>query len=55
MPYERVWGLLVDGAFEPGPRATASSVALPLRTGDVRVDLQAGLAALGADVAAAAS
>ena len=45
VPYERVWGLLVDGAFEPG-LSVAEPVMLPLRTGDVRVDLQAALATL---------
>ena len=47
VPYERVWGLLVDGAFDPG-LTPAAPVVLPLRTGDVRVDLQAALATLGA-------
>jgi citrate synthase len=47
VPYEQVWGLLVDGQFEPGLGAP-SAESLPLRSGDVRVDLQAGLAALGA-------
>jgi citrate synthase len=45
VPYERVWGLLVDGAFEPG-LAFEEHVELPLRTGSVRVDLQTALAAL---------
>ena len=47
VPFERVWGLLVDGAFEPG-LACGEQERLPLRTGDVRVDLQAALAAMGA-------
>ena len=47
VPYERVWGLLVDGSFEPG-LAPGEHVELPLRTGDVRVDLQAALATLAA-------
>lgn len=47
LPYEHVWGLLVDGTFEPG-LALGETVALPLRTGDVRVDLQAALATLKA-------
>jgi citrate synthase len=47
VPYERVWGLLVDGVFEPG-LALDEQVELPLRSGDVRVDLQAALATLGA-------
>ncbi|RKS68548.1 citrate synthase [Motilibacter peucedani] len=47
VPFERVWGLLVDGGFEPGlPHADGGE--LPVRTGDVRVDVQASLAALGA-------
>jgi citrate synthase len=44
--YEKVWGLLVDGTFEPG-LAPAVPHALTVRTGDHRVDLQAGLAMLG--------
>jgi citrate synthase len=47
VPYEQVWGLLVDGTFEPG-LALGEHVELPLRSGDVRVDLQAALATLGA-------
>jgi citrate synthase len=42
-----VWGLLVDDAFSPGLPA-AEGVPLPFRTGDVRVDVQSGVAALGA-------
>ena len=42
-----VWGLLVDNAFRPG-LPPAGDLALPLRTGDVRVDAQSGVAALGA-------
>src|SRR5690242_10248488 len=42
-----VWGLLVDDAFRPGLPA-AEPVDLPARTGDVRVDVQSGVAALGA-------
>jgi citrate synthase len=42
-----VWGLLVDGAFQPGLPA-AEEMELPVRTGDVRVDAQSGVAALGA-------
>jgi citrate synthase len=47
VPYERVWGLLVDGAFEPG-LAPAEPRALPARSDDPRVALQAALAQLGA-------
>jgi citrate synthase len=43
--YEKVWGLLVDGAFEPGlPPAVPHPLAV--RTTDPRTDLQAALAML---------
>jgi citrate synthase len=43
--YEKVWGLLVDGAFDPGlPPAIPHPLAV--RTGDPRTDLQASLAML---------
>jgi len=45
VPYERVWGLLVDGDLEPG-LAPAEPLELPVRSGDHRVDVQAGLAML---------
>ena len=42
VPYEKVWGLLVDGRYEPGlPPAQAHP--LSVRTGDPRVDLQSAL------------
>jgi citrate synthase len=45
-PFESVWGLLVDGSFEPGmPRA--ETIELRDRSGSVMADLQAGLATLG--------
>jgi citrate synthase len=45
VPYEKVWGLLVDGSFEKGlPPAVPH--ALTVRTGDPRTDLQASLAML---------
>src|SRR5579863_1686307 len=47
VPFERVWGLLVDASFDPG-LAFRERTGLPLRTGDIRVDLQAALAAMGA-------
>ena len=47
MAYERVWGLLVDGAFEPGLEPGAP-VSLPVHSGDARVDLQAALALFAA-------
>jgi citrate synthase len=47
VPYERVWGLLVDGSFEPGlPPAVPHPLAV--RSGDPRVDVQSALAMLGA-------
>ena len=46
VPYEKVWGLLVDGSFDPGlPPAVPHP--LTVRTGDPRVDLQAALTMLG--------
>jgi citrate synthase len=46
VPYEQVWGLLVDDSFEPGmPRA--EDVELPARTGSAMADLQAATTALG--------
>jgi citrate synthase len=45
VPYEKVWGLLVDGRFEPGlPPAEPHS--LTVRSGDPRVDVQSALAML---------
>src|SRR5579871_3377321 len=44
--FEEVWGLLVDGSFEPGmPRAERIELQDP--SGSVMADLQAGLATLG--------
>src|SRR5918994_3281256 len=43
--FEKVWGLLVDGAFEPG-MPPAEPHPLTVRTGDPRVDLQSALAML---------
>ncbi len=45
--FGNVWGLLVDNAFSPG-LPPAEHQPLPVRTGDVRVDAQSGVAALGA-------
>ncbi len=45
--FEHVWGLLVDNAFFPG-LPSAEPMDLPVSTGDVRVDAQSGVAALGA-------
>ncbi|WP_152202762.1 citrate/2-methylcitrate synthase [Georgenia thermotolerans] len=44
-PFERVWGLLVDGAPTPG-LPPAEPFNLPVRTGDVRVDVMSALAQL---------
>ncbi len=44
-PYEQVWGLLVDGAVEPGLEPGPSDP-LPLRTGNITADIQAGVAAV---------
>jgi len=47
VPYERVWGLLVDESFEPG-LPPAAPHPLSVRSGDPRVDVQSALATLGA-------
>ncbi len=45
VPFEKVWGLLVDGSYEPG-MPPAEPHPLAVRTGDPRVDLQSALAML---------
>ena len=45
VPFEHVWGLLVDNAYEPG-LPPAEPHPLAVRTGDPRVDLQSALAML---------
>jgi citrate synthase len=45
VPFEKVWGLLVDGTFEPG-MPPAEPHPLAVRTGDPRADLQGALAVL---------
>ncbi len=45
VPFEQVWGLLVDGSFLPG-LPPAEPYPLTIRTGDPRVDVQAALAML---------
>jgi citrate synthase len=45
--FGHVWGLLVDNAFDPG-LPSAEPMDLPVSTGDVRVDAQSSVAALGA-------
>jgi citrate synthase len=46
VPFEQVWGLLVDGRFEPG-LPPAEPHPLHFRSGDPRVDVQSALALLG--------
>jgi citrate synthase len=45
VPYEQVWGLLVDGTYEPG-LPPAEPHPLMVRSGNARVDVQAALAML---------
>jgi citrate synthase len=45
VPFEQVWGLLVDGAYKPG-LPPAEPHPLSVRSGDPRVDVQAALAQL---------
>jgi citrate synthase len=45
VPYEHVWGLLVDGHFKPGLPPAEPHV-LTVRSGDHRVDVQSALAML---------
>ncbi len=45
VPFEQVWGLLVDGTFNPG-LTPAEPMSLSVRSGDTRVDVQAELAML---------
>src|SRR5919199_1308526 len=45
VPFEKVWGLLVDGSYEPG-MPPAEPYALPVHSGDIRVDVQSAIAML---------
>ncbi len=45
VPFEKVWGLLVDGAFAPG-LPPAEPHPLTVRSGNARVDVQSALAML---------
>lgn len=45
VPFEKVWGLLIDGAYEPG-LPPAEPYNIPVHTGDIRVDVQAAVAML---------
>ncbi len=43
VPFSKVWGLLVDGSFEPG-LPPAEPFPIPVRSGDIRVDVQSAIA-----------
>ena len=45
IPFEKVWGLLIDGAYDPG-LPPAEPYNIPVHTGDIRVDVQAAVAML---------
>ena len=45
IPFEKVWGLLIDGAYDPG-LPPAEPYNIPIHTGDVRADVQAAVAML---------
>jgi citrate synthase len=43
VPFEKVWGLLVDGGYEPG-LPPAEPYPIPVHSGDIRVDGQSAIA-----------
>jgi citrate synthase len=43
VPFGNVWGLLVDGAYEPG-LPPAEPFPIPVHSGDIRVDVQSAIA-----------
>ncbi|MFT4009530.1 MAG: citrate synthase 2 [Nocardioidaceae bacterium] len=45
VPFENVWGLLVDGTYTPG-LPPAEPFPLPVHSGDIRVDVQSAVAML---------
>src|SRR5262245_5453239 len=45
VPFQNVWGLLVDGTYLPGLPA-AESFPIPVHSGDIRVDVQSAIAML---------
>jgi citrate synthase len=45
VPFEKVWGLLVDGSYDPG-LPPAESYPIPVHSGDIRVDVQSAIAML---------
>src|ERR1700686_3023697 len=45
VPYEKGWGLLVDGTLDPA-LPPAEPFPVPVHSGDIRVDVQSALAML---------
>lgn len=45
VPFEKVWGLLVDGTYDPG-LPPAEPFPIPVHSGDIRVDVQSAIAML---------
>jgi citrate synthase len=43
VPFEKVWGLLVDGNYDPG-LPPAEPYPIPVHSGDIRVDVQSAIA-----------
>lgn len=43
VPFSRVWGLLVDGTYDPG-LPPAEPFPIPVHSGDIRVDVQSAIA-----------
>src|SRR6185295_20218744 len=43
VPFGNVWGLLVDGEYEPG-LPPAEPYPIPVHSGDIRVDVQSAIA-----------
>src|SRR3954454_22343015 len=45
VPFEKVWGLLIDGSYDPG-LPPAEPWPLAIHSGDIRVDVQSAVAML---------
>ena len=43
VPFEKIWGLLVDGSYEPG-LPPAEPFPIPVHSGDIRADVQSAIA-----------
>lgn len=43
VPFEKIWGLLVDGEYEPG-LPPAEPFPIPVHSGDIRADVQSAIA-----------